>query len=91
MAVNRRQLFRSLALTAACSTTVEGAETALSLDILRNVSRVNGTDFTDDRLRVIKPVLEQHLAQLKVFRAFEVVDGVAPTQGILDSDRRDSA
>jgi hypothetical protein len=84
MAVSRRRLLRSLALTAGCSTVVEGAEPAISLDALRNVSAAHGTNLSDDRLRVVKAVLEQRLSQLQALRDFEVDDTVAPTRGILD-------
>jgi hypothetical protein len=83
MTVNRRRLFQSLALTAGFRTQVEGAETTITLDVLRNVSAVHGTNLSDDRLRVLKPVLEHSLPQLRAFRDFEVDDAIAPTQGIL--------
>jgi hypothetical protein len=82
--VSRRRLFQSLALTSACGTAATGAETAITLDVLRNVSAANGINLTDDRLRVIQPVLEHGLAQLRALRDFEIDDSVAPTQGILD-------
>jgi hypothetical protein len=84
MTVSRRRLLGSLALTVGCSATVEGAEPTLSLDALRNVSAANGTNLNGDRLRVIKPVLEQRLPQLRALRDFAVDDAVAPTQGILN-------
>jgi hypothetical protein len=77
-------MLRSLALTAGCSTTVEGAEPAISLDALRNISMAHGSNLTDDRLRVVQPVLEQRLSQLQAFRAFELDDTVPPTQGIVN-------
>jgi hypothetical protein len=81
MTVTRRRLFQSLALT---GTAAAGAEPAIPLDVLRNVSAAHGTNLTDDRLRVVKPVLENRLPQLRTLRDFEVDDTVAPTQGILD-------
>jgi hypothetical protein len=84
MAVSRRQWLGSVALTVGCNTVAEGAETAISLEALRNLSAAQGTNFSDARLRVIKPVLEQRLSQLHTLRNFEVDDNVAPTQGILD-------
>jgi hypothetical protein len=77
-------LFQSLALTTAWRTAAKGAETAITLDILRNVSAANGTNLSDERLRIIEPVLEHGLPQLRAFRNFEIDDSVAPTQGILD-------
>jgi hypothetical protein len=40
--------------------------------------------LSDDRLRVIAPVLKNRLARLQALRDFEVDDSVAPTQGIPD-------
>lgn len=84
MSVSRRRLFRALALTAGCSTTIDGAEPAGSLEALRNVSAAHGSNLSDDQLRVVKPVLEQRAPQLRALRGFEISDAVAPTQGILD-------
>jgi hypothetical protein len=84
MTVSRRRLFQSLALTGGCSTVAEGAESAITLDVLRNVSAAHGTNLSDDRLQVVKPVLEHRLPQLQALRDFEIDDTVAPTQGILD-------
>jgi hypothetical protein len=84
MTVSRRRLFQALALTAGYSTEAEGAEPAIALDVLRNVSAAHGTNFSDDRLRIIQPVLEHRLPQLRTLRDFEIDDTVAPTQGILD-------
>jgi len=53
------------------------------LDALRNVSAAHGINLSDDQLRVVKPVLEHRLPQLRALRDFEVDDAVAPTQGIL--------
>ena len=83
MAVSRRQLFQSLALTGGYSTAAGGAEPAITLEVLRDVSAAHGTNLSDDRLRVVKPVLEHRLSQLRALRDFEVDDTVAPTQGIL--------
>ena len=84
MAVSRRCLVQSLALTGACNRLVEGAEPAVTVEALRNVSAAHGSNLIDDRLRVIAPVLQSRLARLRVLRDFEVDDSVAPTQGILE-------
>ena len=84
MTVSRRRLFQSLTLIGGCGTAAEGAEPAIALDVLRNVSVAHGTNLSDDRLRVVKPVLEHRLPQLRALRDFEIDDTVAPTQGILD-------
>ena len=84
MAVSRRRLVQSLALTGACNRLVEGAEPPLTVEALRNVSSAHGSNLSEDRLRVIAPVLQNRLARLQLLRDFEVDDSVAPTQGILD-------
>ena len=84
MKVSRRRLFYSLAVTAGGSAAAEGAEPGISLDVLRDVSAYHGTNLSDDRLRVVKPVLEHRLPELRTLRDFQVDSGVEPTQGILD-------
>ena len=84
MTVSRRRLFQTLALAGGYSTEAEGAEPAMALDVLRNVSAAHGTNLSDDRLRIIQPVLENRLPQLRALRDFEIDDTVAPTQGVLD-------
>jgi len=83
MTVSRRRLLQSLALTGGYSTAAEGAEPVIALEVLRNVSAAHGANLSDDRLRVVQPVLERRLPQLRALRDFEVDDTVAPTQGIL--------
>ncbi len=82
MNFDRRRVLQSLALTAGGIQSVEGAEPAITLDALRNASAASGTNLGDDRLRVIRPVLEQRLSQLQALRDFEVGDDVEPTPGI---------
>jgi len=84
MAINRRRLIQSLALTGACNRLVEGAEPPITAEVLRNVSAAHGSNLSDHRLRLLAPVLQNRLARLQVLRDFEVDDDVAPTQGILD-------
>ena len=83
MTVSRRRLFESLALIGGCSAGADGAQAAITLEVLRNVSAAHGTNLSDDRLRVVQPVIEHRLPQLQAFRDFEVDDAIAPTQGIL--------
>ena len=83
MTVSRRRLFQSLALGSGYSAAAVGAEPAITLDVLRSVSAAHGINLSDERLRVLKPVLEHRLPQLRALRDFEVDDTVAPTQGIL--------
>jgi hypothetical protein len=84
MTVSRRRLFQSLALTGGYNTVVGGAEPTITLDVLRNVSAAHGSNLSDDRLRIVEPVIKQRGARLLALRDFEVDDSVAPTQGILD-------
>ena len=83
MTISRRQLFQSLALAGGYSAAAAGAEPTITLDALRNVSAAHGTNLSDERLRILKPVLEHRLPQVRAIRDFEVNDAVAPTQGIL--------
>jgi hypothetical protein len=82
MTVSRRRLLQSVALSTGFGATIEGAEPAITLDVLRDVSLFHGTNLSDDRLRVVQPALEYHIAELRAFRDFEADDSVAPTQGI---------
>ncbi len=84
MAVSRRRLFKTVAVTAAFGAPAEGADPTLSLEVLRNVSTIHGTSLNDDRLRILKPVLEQRQRQLQGLRAFQPADTTAPTPGILE-------
>jgi len=83
MTVSRRRLLQSLALTGGYSTVAEGAEPALALEVLRHVSAAHGANLSDDRLRVVQPVLAHRLPQLQALRDFEIDDTVEPAQGIL--------
>ena len=84
MTVSRRRLLQALALTGGYSTKAVGADSAITLVVLRTVCAAHGANLSDDRLRVIKPVLENRLPQVRALRDFEFDDSVAPTQGILD-------
>lgn len=84
MAVSRRRLFKTVAFTVAFGPPAKGADPALSLEVLRNASTLNGTNLSDDRLRILQPVLEQRQGQLQGLRAFQPADTIAPTPGILE-------
>jgi len=84
MSLNRRRLFQYAVLAGGYSTTADGAEPAITLDTLRDVSTLHGANLTDDRLRVIRPVLEHLLPRWPELRDFEVHANIAPTPGILD-------
>ncbi len=81
MSVTRRRLFQTLAVTGGCAVAADAAEPAVTLDALRNVSAANGINLSDDRLRVVKPVLEERQPQLQALREFDVDDSVEPTNG----------
>ena len=84
MSVSRRRLFHSLALAAGATPAATSADPpAITLEVLRNVSVAHGTNLSDERLRVLKPVLERRISQLRALRDFEFEDTVAPTHGIL--------
>ena len=79
MAVGRRRFVQSLALAGGCGSRVEAAEPAIALDVLRSVCTVHGSTLSDDRLRVVKPILERRIPQLRAFRDLEIDDAVTPT------------
>ena len=83
MTISRRRLVQSLALTGASNRVVEGAQ-PITVDVLRSASAATATTLSDDRLRIVAPVLNSRLARLQTLRDFEVDDGVAPIHGILD-------
>jgi hypothetical protein len=84
MAFSRRRLFQSLILTRGWGTASEAVEPAIGLDMLRHVTVAHGTNLSDDRLLLIKAVVEQRLSDLRAIRDFEFDDSLAPTPGILD-------
>ena len=78
MAINRRKwLAAGLGATAASS-----AQTAANLDGLRAIANAHGVTLTNDRLRLLQPVLDGKAAQLRALREIEIDDSVAPTNGI---------
>ena len=83
MPITRRRLVHSLALAGGYKTTAEGAEPRITVDVLRDMSAVHGTNLSDDRLRVLAPVLKNRLTRIQALRDFEVDDSVTPTPGIL--------
>jgi hypothetical protein len=83
MNISRRQIIQSVTLTVGAGAPAEAAESAIRLNVLLDAARLNGMYLGDDRLRVIKPVIEQRQARLRRLRDFDISDTVAPTQGIL--------
>jgi len=84
MTVSRRRLLASLALTSDLSASAQSLSPDAGLDALRHVADSSGTHLSDDRLKILKPVLERRQAQLRTLRDFKLDDMVAPTQGTLD-------
>lgn len=83
MTVARRRLLQALTVAGSLRTAADAQDSKLGLDALRSVSLLHGANLSDDRLEVVKPVLESRLAKLQALRSFEVDDAVGPTQGIL--------
>lgn len=74
MRVSRRKLFGAVALAAPAQAAEPGA--------LMAVAEAHGVRLSEARMRVIEPVLESRRAQRESLRAFEIEQGVEPTQGI---------
>ena len=79
MSVSRRRLFQSLAVAGVAAR----AQETVTIEALRGTSQVHGTNLGEERLRVVRPVIEQRMARVKALRDFVLDDSVAPTQGIL--------
>ena len=82
MGMSRRGLIAGLASMPAAGAQVTPAP-ALSIETLRHVSSMQGTNLNDERLRILRPVLERRARQLQQLRGAELDDAVEPTQGIL--------
>lgn len=82
MTVARRRLLQALTL-AGFDTAAAAQDSTLTLEALRSASRLRGTGLSDDRLQILKPVLERRFAQLQALRGFEIDDAIGPTPGIL--------
>lgn len=67
--ISRRRVFQSLALTAAA-----GSAAAATPEQLRAVGNAHGLPLSDERLRLLAPILERREAQLKTLREFEIDD-----------------
>jgi hypothetical protein len=83
MTIARRRLLQALALAGVPPAEIDAQATTLSVEALRNASLLHGIQLSDQRLEVVKPVVERRLAQLKALRDFAVEDAVGPTEGIL--------
>lgn len=78
MSVPRRRLFWSVLLSGGAAA-AQAQPTAP--DSLRHVAAAVGLKLSDDRLRVIKPILDQRQTQLQALRDFAIDDSVSPRHG----------
>jgi hypothetical protein len=70
MSVSRRRMFQTLA-----------AGGLASAD-LRDVATAHGAALTEERLKILEPVLERRKRQLQALRDFKIDDSIAPTTGM---------
>ena len=73
MTVSRRRLVQSVVLAAGGRASAQGQA---PLDGLREVSKAHGINLTDDRLRLLQPVLAMRQAQLSTLRSSDIDDQV---------------
>ena len=71
MSVSRRRMFQALA-----------AGGVASAGDLRDVATAHGAALTEERLKILEPVLERRKRQLQALRDFKIDDSVAPTTGM---------
>ena len=83
MKIARRRLLQAVALAGVPDTTLDAQDAAVTVEALRGASLLNGKRVPDNRLEVVKPLIERRQDQLEALRKFEVDDLVGPTQGIL--------
>jgi hypothetical protein len=76
VAIPRRRLLQALSFAGGIGATADAQDSDLSVEALRSVSMSHGRNLNDERLRVLKPVLERRRAQLRALRSFEVDDAV---------------
>ena len=79
MTFSRRRIWGTLLLAPAA----QAQDTARELDAIRAVAAAHGVPLSDERLRVLKPILDNRKSQLDALRRFAIDDAVEPTQGIL--------
>lgn len=80
---SRRRVMQSLALAGGAAIEASAqqqpaAAAAPSMDALRAVAEAHGLRLTDERLRILQPVLARRTAQLRPLREFEIDDRVEP-------------
>ena len=83
MATNRRRWLQAVAAASGFGAAAEGQGSEIPLEVLRDVSKLHGSNLSDARLRIVRPALERRLEELRAMRAFEPGDAVGPTEGIL--------
>ena len=71
MTVNRRQLFWSALLYGPAAAAQNPAEAAAA----------NGLTLSEERLRLIKPIVDRRRAQLQALRDFPIDDSTLPRHG----------
>jgi hypothetical protein len=77
--LTRRRTLRALTLGAAGGAACRKSEPAgLSIEALHNVSKVHGSQLTDERLEEIRPLIEQQLARVEALRGFDLDESVEP-------------
>lgn len=78
---SRRRLLQGLGLTAAHQTlSCGGADQPeqFAVEALRAAAMLQGNPLDDDRLQIIRPIVERNLAQIEAVRAFEFDDLTEP-------------
>lgn len=82
---SRRRVMQSLALAGGAAIEAPAqpqppaaASAAPSMDALRAVAEAHGLRLSDERLRILQPVLARRTAQLRPLREFEIDDRVEP-------------
>lgn len=81
MNANRRRFVGSLILSGG-SGLAAASPAAVDLESLRAVSEAHGLRLSDERLSVLKPVLDSRQGQLQALRDVTLSDSIAPTTGI---------
>ncbi len=78
---SRRRVMQSLALAGGAAIEAPAQPqppAAPSMDALRAVAEAHGLRLSDERLRILQPVLARRMAQLRPLREFEIDDRVEP-------------
>jgi hypothetical protein len=76
MSIPRRRLLQAVVLAGGAGGAADAQVSEPGTDALRNVSTFHGVSLSDERLGVLKPVLDRRLTQLRTIRSFEFDDTV---------------